>query len=449
MEMKLWCVVVDEVIPLYVTMKPNDICMYDLKKAIKRELPHVITCDAAQLILYLALKDNEWITDDLSGLNEVTSNAKNIMNTYESLSHYFNFKEKGTYPQCGQFKTTHILVVRPTTTQATVVPASVPNAYQNQAIVPADAPNPIQNQAIAPGMVPVDTLVEVRHPIFLPVSIKAEIYELPNWPVNSVIDLPSLYSFMQDYGGCTMNGKLYWRLEVKQVVSILIDGWFRKSTPNNFNVNANRKACLLGSPGVGKSTLLCIIAFYLALMRNKIIIFYRRVFKVKQGNCLLCFIPNNDQVVFQAIRNCSTSRAIEFYGIHTRQHGMKNVWLFLDGIIYNTIPEGLLTFMLLATSQQVYLKPQAEVDAYGCLLPCWSKENLISMGESVHGYTREQMEERFYYSGGIARLFTYPMIKLIKDSITSAVKLVDDPKVTYNQKTVTSISDTQVDRLRH
>ncbi|CAI5724266.1 unnamed protein product [Peronospora effusa] len=55
---------------------------------------------------------------------------------------------------------------------------------------------------------------------------------------------------MSSLGGCTLKEEIYWRMENTLIVSLLMDGWFRESSPL-----ANKKSIIIGSPGVGKSTI--------------------------------------------------------------------------------------------------------------------------------------------------------------------------------------------------
>ncbi|GMF65198.1 unnamed protein product [Phytophthora lilii] len=81
-----------------------------------------------------------------------------------------------------------------------------------------------------------------------------ECTSLTEWAINAVHEIPLIWKFMSSLGGCTSNGKIFWRLEDKQVASILVDGWFRESTDGNINVRTNKKSILMGSPGIGKRT---------------------------------------------------------------------------------------------------------------------------------------------------------------------------------------------------
>ncbi|KAG6944988.1 hypothetical protein JG688_00016799, partial [Phytophthora aleatoria] len=89
-----------------------------------------------------------------------------------------------------------------------------------------------------------------------------ECISLTEWGVDAVHEIPLIWRFMSSLGGCTNSGKIFWRMEDKQVVSLMVDGWFRESTRDRINVHANKKIILMGSPGIGKSTLLCVMAFH-------------------------------------------------------------------------------------------------------------------------------------------------------------------------------------------
>ncbi|POM66134.1 Crinkler (CRN) family protein [Phytophthora palmivora] len=185
---------------------------------------------------------------------------------------------------------------------------------------------------------------------------------------------------MTSLGGCTSNGNIFWRLEDKQIASILVAiSDIRESTPGNINVRANKKSIIIGSPGIGKSTLLCMMAFYLVFKHKKNVLVYRRLFTFEQENCLF-YLGYEDGKVQFAVQGCNAPNAVNIYRTLISQYGISNVWLLLDGFRYQDIPEGVRTFKMLATSQQVDLKSQERTDAYCCLLPCWSKKDLWSMG---------------------------------------------------------------------
>ncbi|KAE8877810.1 hypothetical protein PF003_g38172 [Phytophthora fragariae] len=135
---------------------------------------------------------------------------------------------------------------------------------------------------------PAAELMEIPSTIVLnePDKYAKECTSLTEWAINAVHEIPLIWKFMSSLGGCTSNGKIFWRSEDKQVASILVDGWFRESTDGNINVRTNKKSILMGSPGIGKSTLLCVMAFYLVFKYKKNVLVYRRLTKFEQENCL-------------------------------------------------------------------------------------------------------------------------------------------------------------------
>jgi len=223
-----------------------------------------------------------------------------------------------------------------------------------------------------------------------------ECLSLTKWGVGAVHEIPSIWRFMSNFGGCTNNGKIFWRVEDKQLASLLLDGWFRASTPSSINSRANKKSIVIGSPGIGKSTLLCVMAFHLVFKHKKNVLVYRRLAKFDTENCLLYLGYEHGEVVQFAVQRCKSPDAIAIYEELIRRQGVSNVWLLLDGFLYKKIPEGLRTFKMLATSQQVDLSSQDRTDAYWCLLPCWLQKDLWLLGDLLFKFTNEEMEERFY-----------------------------------------------------
>ena len=191
----------------------------------------------------------------------------------------------------------------------------------------------------------------------------------------SVHEIPSIWKFMSSLGGCTSNGKFFlgdWKTS-RWCRYLLMDGFESQSTDDNINVHAKKKSIHMGAPGMGKSTLLCVMAFYLVFQRKKNALVYRRLAKLEQENCLFYVGYEGDKVVHFAVQRCKAQNAINIYEELIRRQGISGVWVFLDGFRYQDISEGARTFKLLVTSQQVNLKSQERVDAYCCLLPCWAK----------------------------------------------------------------------------
>jgi hypothetical protein len=96
------------------------------------------------------------------------------------------------------------------------------------------------------------------------------------------------------------------------------------------------------------------------------------------------------------------------------------VWTIVDGFIYNTIPYDFKDFHALATWQYVALKSSESEHVKKFLYPCWEKIDIMKFGETVMNLTKEEMDERYYYSGGSVGEFCRPFFDL-ESNITQAV----------------------------
>ncbi|KAG3156012.1 hypothetical protein PC128_g21972 [Phytophthora cactorum] len=238
-----------------------------------------------------------------------------------------------------------------------------------------------------------------------------------DWNTGTVHNIPLVWNFMSNLGGCTDIGEIFWRLEDKQAVFQLEDGWFRESSLGNYNAQANKKSILVGSSGIGKSTLLCSMAFYLVIKYKKNVLVYRHLTNVF-GNCLFIL---GTKATTSCNLQCKDAKLTDIYDELNEQQGISKVWLLLDGFHYREVPEGLEAFRMLAISQQVLLKSQERLDTYCWLLPCWLKNNLQLMGRMIYKFDDEEMNEWYYYSGGSVREFTLPTAESIREAIDGNV----------------------------
>ena len=188
------------------------------------------TIPARLVTLYLARKEGKWLKSD-SELKPYLKRGRQEDSDYvvEMIPNWNLDEEEyfGKRFQPGE-KEIHILV-------------ELPHASTATAIV---------NAATMTRMPSMTALMDAK-------LIANECISLLDWDVGIVHGIPSISKFMSSLGGCTHNGKIFWRLEDKQVVSILVDGWFRESSPDSINEHANKKSILMGSPGIGKS-ILCV-----------------------------------------------------------------------------------------------------------------------------------------------------------------------------------------------
>ncbi|KAG9415646.1 hypothetical protein AC1031_000029 [Aphanomyces cochlioides] len=371
-----------------------------------------INCDADELELYLALKNRAWLSDedaDLEGLSQGNAVLASYiieerkMKATKKLFKYFSDKASPTYYNDENI---HVLVV-----------------------VPEGARSVKESEWSAMELSTVD------------LPLKQDITELTEWSERNLYELPSISEFMKDLGGCTQGGKLYWRLEEKQIASIILTGWSGADLPHC--TIKNKKCILMGSPGVGKSTMLCLLAFYVVFEQKKNVLIYRKVMSLDQDCCLVYLGYENNQVKYFTLPKCEVSQAREIYkALQLKQE----VYLMLDGFVYKDIPEGLRTFKLLATSQQVDLKSQEREYAYCLLHPSWQLKDLKYLGLKLKGWEEDDVSERFYYSGGSVREFLLDTVEDVRIGILAAIRSVDDP-LTLMSNSAKSV-DIKVDELR-
>ncbi|KAL3660867.1 hypothetical protein V7S43_014269 [Phytophthora oleae] len=209
------------------------------------------------------------------------------------------------------------------------------------------------------------------------------------------------------------------------------------------------RSFLVGSPGIGKSTLLILMAFYLVLKHKKNVLVYRWLDK---GDCLFYLGYQAGTVVYFTVEGCSPELVVAIYEELGKHQGFSNVWLLLDGIQYDCIPRRLIHFRMLAASQQVLPKEHADEHAYYCLLPCWKKQDLFKLGREVCNFEEKDMEDRFNISGGSVRVFSIEGIdhlNAMRRKISRACTEVEGTLLLFSDGRNIQAGKNQIDRLRH
>ncbi|KAE8955923.1 hypothetical protein PR002_g31634, partial [Phytophthora rubi] len=209
-----------------------------------------------------------------------------------------------------------------------------------------------------------------------PEQFAKECTSLEEWKVGGVHEIPCIFRFTKTLGGCTADGKIFWRSEEKQVVEVLMDGWFRESTADNINVHVNKK--VFSSVLRGSASRRCCVwwLFCLVLKYQKNVLVYYR--KLPQENCMFYLGYEDGKVVQFTVQMCKSKTAVDIYNELIRQKKVANVWLLLDVFHYHDIPEQI--------AGDIALKSQERVYAYYCLLPCWSKKDSWSLGNLIHDF---------------------------------------------------------------
>ncbi|CAH0482982.1 unnamed protein product [Peronospora belbahrii] len=91
---------------------------------------------------------------------------------------------------------------------------------------------------------------------------------------------------------------------------------------DEWDINAG---VVVGSPGIGKSTMLCIMAFYLVFRHNKNVLVYRRMVQLREEYYLIYLGHENKKVVQYTVARCTTPNATDIYEELIRQKGVSNV----------------------------------------------------------------------------------------------------------------------------
>jgi hypothetical protein len=206
---------------------------------------------------------------------------------------------------------------------------------------------------------------------------------------------------------------------------------------------------ILGSPGVGKSVFLMLLAFYLAHVHSKSVIVLR---KLKGGRKTFACV----RVYKEGYSGSSFSEKNAFISVRD-QH--PESLFFVDGFTYeevNSKHDFLGAFNLLATSSQYRVKGD-DSDTRCILLPAWRLEDLkgyleaslpknLSSDQRVD-QVKEKFETPYFYSGGSLRLFL-DSHKSRENLILSALDAVKNEGADVLLRERAAGTKSQVDLLR-
>jgi len=137
--------------------------------------------------------------------------------------------------------------------------------------------------------------------------------------------------------------------------------------------------------------------FYATVIYSKPILLFRRLGDANQQNCLLFIEHTNGIRGYFAIHECTEQKASDIKA--SLRKSRDALWFMLDGFVYENIPDDLMAFKMLSTSQQVDLQSQYSTHVTKILLPCWISQDLFELGEKLG---LNDIEDRYYFSGGSA-----------------------------------------------
>ncbi|RLN82015.1 hypothetical protein BBJ28_00026392, partial [Nothophytophthora sp. Chile5] len=412
-----------------------------LKKSIKAEVPEVITCAARDLQLYVARDPSkgdadrgEWLSDEGESLltsalqrGEVDEAIKALlegaapMKATGMLQSIFD-KLKMPPPSTKQI---HILVQLPS---AGRVWTCVGQSDQEVLVLEPVTKRPRTTSWRGDGgEAEREEVMETLH--FDPAEFDLDAL---SEKVGSRIETPGLHAFWSSLGGfppgyhVRKEEAMFWSV-VKQLLL---------STEKS-------PVVILGSPGVGKSCFLMLLAFYVAYFQNRKTLLIRQIKSVDRKNAVV-FLKGKDGEHEQASgTSCKVSvyRAFNLSADNidaVREAEMTRGSLVLvDGYTQNDVKanDSLRPFNILATSCQYNKKSNDPANMV--VLPAWRFEDLLGyvlknrrwlvetgLRKTSDGTSEESIRklvaEHYKYSGGSLRDFCMTQVALVNFLETSS-----------------------------
>ncbi|ETI55173.1 hypothetical protein F443_02136 [Phytophthora nicotianae P1569] len=370
----------------------------DLKKVIKEKKPDTIKCEADKLQLSLAKKGAGWLPsaelrairkgEDLPGFERVS-----LVDTEDELYSTYSIRDvldtNGMPPP--QTRQIHVLVEVP----------------------PRERHDSEKEERAVKKVKTIGT--EIQDETMMAV---AATLDFETWDVGGVV--LNVCNVEPDFPQW-----LYVRKETLDIIQI-----FKDHIKNGFNT------VFVGTPGVGKSTLVVLFALYMALCQKKRIILFRKI--KSKGYSVLYMDASNKRYWRKESAELSDLNLVNGEGFE----------LILDGFTQDDVNTNfgrLARFRLLATSQQ-YLMQNDDISLWRCLVPFWSSSDLNIIGAHFR-WTENDIKEKYFYSGGNLRDFLSPKIKA-KDSIDQALGRMDENDAELLHTQYARGSKKQVDRLR-
>ena len=222
--------------------------------------------------------------------------------------------------------------------------------------------------------------------------------------------------------------------------------WFyvRKETIDIINffeaqMKENKRIVFEGTPGVGKSILVVLFAFRLALIQKKIVFLFRKQYGKAYSLLYLDAVKKNYWRMDDA----------EIDDLKLHLQCFNNVEVCLDGFQYSHIKShhGYLAINRLLATSAPYPMKGAETDVRSqCLVPFWSLSDLNAIG-AHHEWPKNENSNRYVYSGGNLRAFLLGQDQagtMVDDAIRQVFP--HSKEFFYTKYSFASVS--QVDRLR-
>ncbi|KAE8884922.1 hypothetical protein PF005_g17587 [Phytophthora fragariae] len=173
------------------------------------------------------------------------------------------------------------------------------------------------------------------------------------------------------------------------------------------------------SPGTGKSCILALICFYLAIVSDVPVVWHRFVESEVEAPVTRMFHQGN-------YYEWPDRKGDIYSTIYDSRFGggfdPASCWFCLDGLTQKQLADRCLTtsFTLLATSGQYYSKGQGSLEQVTCLLSFWREDDSEDLAKQMH---MGNAADRYFVSGGSVRFFVKP-VDISRKNVASALSRV-------------------------
>ncbi|KAE8895295.1 hypothetical protein PF005_g27062 [Phytophthora fragariae] len=231
----------------------------------------------------------------------------------------------------------------------------------------------------------------------------------------------------------------------KEILCVLEN--FKNIYQEEFNEDkvVNKQFILMGSPGTGKSCILALICFYIAVHYKRPVVWFRMVNGGIYPAATRLFYEgkyyewdDDNGKIFESLYDAMKPSGIDPI----------KCWFCLDGMVQDEVKEKYWVnkYKLLATSGQFSPKSEAMQFTKRCLVPYWKRRDLEDLGLKHLQFQDNDVDARFFVSGGSLRDFIGDDGK---DSILAAVASIGrrgDGEMLLTSSGVAS--EKQIDRIR-
>jgi hypothetical protein len=445
---ELWCAVlgVGAVFSVKIDTKAS---VEDLQKLLQEEHPLLFPCDHTLLRLFLT-KNKEasgelkllWSNEeDAKALKrgEVTSRIQKIISEVERMDVQSNLNEEENFGKAFQpeKKEIHILAQIPSVPTLTTTTAPAPAAFAP--ILPTHPQvnffsyeNEVVGSAARGAAVALEErgVAKKRHILNLlkfegPSAEEAKVFDLATAKAAQWINTTAINKVSSDFPT-----EYFIRKEPIDVFKLL-------------QTKETMQMALVGSPGVGKSTLAVLYSFWVAFQGNKTVVLLRDI-KGPSGGMFVYLLDGKNSK--RTIRKCEVAVLMNAVEIITQYQDYE---LILDGLDKKAIDHyrGILRkYSVLATSAQFQTKSDEAPVLKRCLVPFWAFSDLKRIGIRKNWNART-MEKIYHYAGGSLRFF---LLKEdgAKKTMDNAFSYVSIRNAELLQTQYGATTNGQVDRIR-